>query len=292
MSKEIGTIFDECIQRMASGEQLTECIQRYPQYVEELTPLLETASITRNVALSISCSPQAKLKGLKRLTTVLVNNRAKKQAEENSWFTLFGWPRITAKPVMLVLVAALTTAIMVLGTGAASSNSIPGEPLYWVKSQTENVSLIMPQSDISRAQTHVRLANERVHEIKQLVNNGNLNIAEQHIKTVRKHLGASAVYINIPTVNNPIEMPVNHTSQRNYAGSVELRANLVKDMAEFSSQFEDIIKKAPSRKKTKIDMLLHNSELHYVSLISALDGKPLPTHQPFSRFETPRPRRY
>ena len=292
MNKKIETIFAECIQRMASGEQLAECIQRYPQYVEELKPLLETASITRDVALSISYNPQAKLKGLKRLTNSLVSNQNEKQAEKNSWFTLFAWPRIAAKPVMLVLVAVFTTTSLALSTGVASSNSMPGEPLYWVKSQTENVSLMLPQSDISKAQTHVRLANERIREIKQLVNKGNLNSAEQHMKTVRRHLAASALYVNIPTVNNHIEMPVNQTRQRNHTGSVKLRDHLAKDMAAFSAQFEDIIKKAPYRKRAKIDMLLHNSELHYVSLIAALDGKPLPTHQPFSRFETPRPRRY
>ena len=36
----------------------------------------------------------------------------------------------------------------------ASSESVPGDTLYWVKRTKESISLMIPQSDMSRAERH------------------------------------------------------------------------------------------------------------------------------------------
>ncbi|MBK8023696.1 MAG: hypothetical protein IPK19_20230 [Chloroflexi bacterium] len=41
--------FDDCIQRMASGESLERCLSRYPAFANDLRPLLETTSTLRRL---------------------------------------------------------------------------------------------------------------------------------------------------------------------------------------------------------------------------------------------------
>ncbi len=54
----------------------------------------------------------------------------------------------------------------------ASTDSVPRGALCSVKSLKENVSLMMPKSDMSKAEEHVRLASERSREISMLVDRG------------------------------------------------------------------------------------------------------------------------
>lgn len=287
MGRELENIFDECVGRLAGGERVDECVQRYPEYREELVPLLEVAAATMGAASSAVYRPESKARGLSRLTTELAHSGVRKRP----WYAMPSWSQIAARPVVLGLVAALVTTGMAVGTGMASSDSVPGEPLYWIKSRTENISLILPQSDMSRAQAHARLANERVREIERLANKGRLDDAERHVKNVRHHLGETADYVNVSTVSNPIEMPVSRSRTTiRYTDADKLRTRLERDMEVFTAQFEEMMKTVPPGMRVRIDILMRNSELHYVSLILALEGSPMQTRQPFSRFGPPRPR--
>jgi hypothetical protein len=92
--------------------------------------------------------------------------------------------------------ASIILVIIVLAAGSgtvyAANGSLPGEPLYSVKTATESVRLAFAFSEEAKADLYVSLADRRVDEIIQMAEKGN---AEQVVNTTDKleeHLLAMA----------------------------------------------------------------------------------------------------
>ncbi len=88
---------------------------------------------------------------------------------------------LTARRRAVISVATVTagvvvaTGIVVGGGVAASSDSLPGEPLYAVKRATESVQLRTASGLLARGNKHLELATTRATEIEKLVQEGSLN---------------------------------------------------------------------------------------------------------------------
>ena len=105
----------------------------------------------------------------------------------------------------------MAIVIMLTGVGAttaAASNSVPGEPLYWVKTPGRNVESRLPRSDESRANYEAKLAKARGDEMNKLIQRGRFRRGERrhdrmdiHLKRCARHAGITV------TVMNPVEMP-------------------------------------------------------------------------------------
>ena len=149
MSRDLDNAFNDCLERMSSGEDIQQCVGRYPEYLEELLPLLQTAMATEQVASEATDRAEAKARGLSRLMEAL-NDRGVPRKRGVSFFFL----RPLARPVAMGLGALLLVGFAAGGTAVASSNSVPGDTLYWVKTARENISLRFPPSDMERAQAH------------------------------------------------------------------------------------------------------------------------------------------
>ena len=80
-----------------------------------------------------------------------------------------------ANSIVLGFALVLMTAVAAGGTTIASADSVPGDPLYWVKTTKESITLRMNSSDMAKAQTHARLAGERGDEMRKLISNGRLH---------------------------------------------------------------------------------------------------------------------
>ena len=60
MSKKFDDVLDDCLERIANGERLEACLDDYPQYRQQLIPLLQMARATANVAAIVSPESDAK----------------------------------------------------------------------------------------------------------------------------------------------------------------------------------------------------------------------------------------
>jgi hypothetical protein len=191
-----------------------------------------------------------------------------------------------AKPIALGLVAASLMVLAAGGATLASANSVPGEPLYWIKTTKENISMKLPRSDISRAQAHARRANVRGHEMRRLIAKGNIQGAELLAARMRRHLNESAMYAGVLIPVDHIEMPARPMRLKVGRRSLELRAILEDDGRLLRVELIRLAREAPPGQQRKIRRLLRGSDLRYRVLIEAIEPRESPGSLPFWRVES------
>jgi len=161
----IETIFNECLEKLLTGtETVEQCLQRYPNYAQELEPLLRTA-MSVNKAVDIAPSPELKARVRYDLQLKMAAVGKPRRA---SWLSL--QPRWATTMIAVMFV-------FVLGGGAvlAADSSMPGSLLYPIKILTENISLKLAGSDIEKAELSLTFADRRVEEMNYLIENDKLN---------------------------------------------------------------------------------------------------------------------
>jgi len=167
MARKLDDIFNECYERMRSGESLKSCLDRYPEYRVELEALLKTAFDIGRRASYIYPRPEFKHWARTRLEGAQHYAKQQDQAEKpspSSW-----WQRSW--------VVAATAAVILLLTGgtamaAASSEAMPDEPLYPIKLATEEMRVALAFSEESKAEVHIQLAETRSVEVEAMANEG------------------------------------------------------------------------------------------------------------------------
>ena len=287
MSRTVDDILDDCLERLAGGEGVDECASRYPEHRAELMPLLKAAAATMKAASSVSYRPEAKARGLDRLMAA-VAQRQTPQPRRIAWLD---WRPRLARPLLAGLAAVLLTAGMAVGTGAASSDSVPGEPLYWVKTTRENVSLMVPQSDMDRAKLHISLARNRGDEMRRLMARGRYDDAEPLVKRIRHHLSESTEFVGVLTPPNPVDMPRRWAVLENGESVAELRIILRRDGRHLRAKIREQLRRLPpGERRKRLDLLRRRAELGYWALIASLAESDSQTWRPLWRTEHSRPR--
>lgn len=158
---EFEHLLSDCLERLARGETVEDCLARYPQSAQELAPLLRVAQATLATAASLRPRPEARTAIQERLSRAWRERERKRRRA----LPLLGLLR----PVLVALSLVLLLGFAGWGTAAASAGSLPGEPLYPVKKAGERFLLVITFSSEGKARRHVSLANERAKEMEVLV---------------------------------------------------------------------------------------------------------------------------
>lgn len=155
--KEFNDMLDECLDRMMfKGDTVELCLADYPQYADELKPLLEASLITSRIS-SLEPGQEFKDKARNKLFAILSETEEKRS---RSLFR-FGWQSRWAGVVAVIAVLLIATG----GTAAASIGSMPDDFLYPVKRATEQVQLGFTFTNLGKAEAYARMADRRVEEI-------------------------------------------------------------------------------------------------------------------------------
>ena len=177
--------------------------------------------------------------------------------------------------------AAIAVFVMSAGVAtAASSTSVPGEPLYWVKTTKENIQSSIPRSDESRANYEANLAHVRGDEVSRLIERGNLERADQTMKRMTIHLRRSAHYAGITVTVNPVEMPEKTPARIGPNSAERLGHRLDRDRRQFRTQVERVIVLIPPESRTHIKQYIMRTELGYRLIIGAIQNN-TPANRPF-----------
>ena len=208
MNGEFVEALNDCVERLTGGESIQDCLNRYPMYANELRPLLEVSVSTIRAAEELQPDLSAKQRNFQRFSRA-ISEAARRKQERTPWWQPWKSRRFVplARPV---LVGFMAIAIMLTGIGAttaAASNSVPGEPLYWVKTTRENVESRLPRSDESRANYEAKLAQVRGDEVNELIQRGELTRANSVMVRMTVHLKRCAKHAGITVTVNPVEMP-------------------------------------------------------------------------------------
>ncbi|MCH7652376.1 MAG: hypothetical protein IIB14_01740 [Chloroflexi bacterium] len=258
---------NDCLDRMAEGEDISRCVAGYPEDADELVRLLEAARSTMQANSSLTFSPAAKARGLAKL------NRALSRQRPSSRWRL---PRIhfrsVPRPVLLGIFAIVITFGAVGSTTAASSDSVPGDPLYWLKSLKEKALLGMPRSEMGRAEAHASLASERGEEVRRLIARGKIHEAEDTMLRLNEHLNASAGYVGVLIFGDPLEMPAVRLSGRPSLTASTLKSSLEQDGTLMRVEMLRLLHDAPGPQQRRIRLMFRQSDLGYRVLLDALDG--------------------
>ena len=163
---DLEVILDECLHNVSTrGESIERCLQRYPQQAGQLAALVQVADRireTRHPTLSVSASKAIEQRLLKRATEI-----KQSKAKPSRWPLPFSLRPLVAVAVTLIVVLTLLLA----GGGGivyASTDSLPGSPLYGVKRATEQVQLFLAPMGTGRAELHISFAQRRLEEVQAL----------------------------------------------------------------------------------------------------------------------------
>ena len=184
--KEFNDILDECLDRlMFKGDTVEQCLADYPQYADELKPLLEASLVTSRIS-SLEPDQEFKAKARNELFEVL------RKAEEKGSRSLFrfGW-----QPRWAGVVAVIAVLLIAAGsTAAASMGSMPDDFLYPVKRATEQVQLAFTFTNLGKAEAYARMANRRVEEIIYMANENDIDEIEVLATSLDSSLNNIAEY--------------------------------------------------------------------------------------------------
>ena len=260
-SRRFAEVLSDCLERVEAGEDIHRCAGAYPEHADELLPLLRVAAETRT-ASTLPHAEDARARGLVRFNQALAANQTQYRTRIPARL------RPIAKPLALAFVAVAVTAVAAGGTTVAASNSVPGEPLYWVKTTRESISLrFVPRSDMSAAKVHAGLAEERGKEMRKLIARGNMAGAEKLGDRMRRHLNDSASRIGVVVPVNPREMP--RFKARN-GHPRELRESLEQGGTRLRTGLVQLMRDMPPQRQQRIQHLMRESDLGYRLLLTAL----------------------
>jgi hypothetical protein len=163
---KIDDIFNECYERIRSGESLESCLRSYPQYRAQLEPLLRT---TFDIGRRISyIHPRPEFKHWAQVRIESVQRYPRQQTRAEAPAPSIWWRHGWAVAVSVGIVLVLTTG----STMAASSQALPDQPLYPVKLATEQVQRVLITSDAQKAEFETELAKIRAMELEAMANAG------------------------------------------------------------------------------------------------------------------------
>ncbi len=178
--REFDNVLNECLERLLSrGENLEQCLQGFPEYADELRPLLETALAAKE-ASAIQPRSEFREKARYQFYSALREVERKRSRSFLSWSRQPRWAMVVAIVLILFLAGG--------GTAAAAADSMPDEPLYPVKLATEQVQLAFTFSRLGKAEVYARLTDRRVSEIVSMADKGKPAQVEQAARRLEAYL--------------------------------------------------------------------------------------------------------
>ena len=287
MSQEFTEALNDCLDRLVKGEDIHDCLRRYPQQAGELEPLLHVALATINAAEEVRPDPQARDRNFLRFSEA-VQQQSSRPRRRMSWFQ-FRWLPV-ARPIAVGLASIL---VFVMGAGvatAASSESVPGEPLYWVKTAKENVEGRLPRSDDGRANFEAALAEARGKEVGKLIERGQFTRADVTVRRMNDNLVRCARYAGVSVAVNPVEMPTRPPATIGQIRAELLVRGLEQDREVFRSKVKHILSRLSPQDRRRAEQVFRGTELRYWMLIHAMKTTE-PDSRPYLVFPVNHPRR-
>jgi Domain of unknown function (DUF5667) len=195
---KLDEILNECLGRLVSGcEDIDECLAAYPEYAEELRPMLMTAMLARKAA-SVEPSPEFRVRARYQFNAAVSDATDRKKRRPLAW--QHNWALAASLSLMMILSGG--------GIVAASGESMPDSPLYQVKLAVEQAQIFFTPSASAKADLYVKLADKRVAEIINMAKEGNAEVVKSTNELLAKDLSMITNY----SANNYVDWgPANNT---------------------------------------------------------------------------------
>jgi hypothetical protein len=172
--------FAECADMLVSGASVAACLERFPEHAAQLEPML--LSITRVRGLCAVPARSAGVAAASRAsfmaeTARVQRSRAAVLPTIPWWqrvFTIFqpaGYGAAHTRPIALlpILLILFISGIVISGSVTLAAGALPGDPLYGVKTATEDVRLFFTPDEGVRSQLRREFGQRRIDEAQAVV---------------------------------------------------------------------------------------------------------------------------
>ncbi|MBZ0291089.1 MAG: LysM peptidoglycan-binding domain-containing protein, partial [Anaerolineae bacterium] len=122
--------FNDCVTRLNNGDTIEACLNAYPQFAEELRPMLLTSQTVRQSRIDANEVHSAQIRGRAHVLDAM-QSAARPYEQPRRGVSLL---QLGALAASLLLVLSIF-----LGGTLMAENSLPGDPLYNYKRLTEQV---------------------------------------------------------------------------------------------------------------------------------------------------------
>jgi len=165
---EFEAILAQCTEDLLRQHRtLDECLQTYPHYAAQLKPLLLAGMMTNRLK-----APQLSKQSVNALEMRLrTQMKQQKRLPQRRSGLYYGLSRLAAVLAIAFILAFGSSA----GLVAASSNSIPGDPLYGIKRLWEAIVLALSPLTGPQNVLWQHIAETRLDEIERLAAEGKLD---------------------------------------------------------------------------------------------------------------------
>lgn len=158
-------VLEICLQDIENGADVDTVLFRYPEFADELRPILETAIKAQSIAVPGPADHVMHHNRMAILQHAAELREAKAQPSRGFWSVY-----LRRALVSLAVIAALF--ISSTGLVSAASTTLPGDNLYSVKRTWEDVSVLFTFSKHAREALEVEHENERLDELYELFAEG------------------------------------------------------------------------------------------------------------------------
>ena len=160
--QDLNLVFDRCLEKLQSGSSLEAVLAEYPEWADELRPVLESVMALWQARGSDTVPVAAMTRSRARLYEEAQRRRAVER-QPSLWQRLLrSVQRVTVPAVILLVVAGLAL------TGLASVKALPGEALYQVKIVAERITLNLPATASDRLIREETYDTRRFTEVEAL----------------------------------------------------------------------------------------------------------------------------
>ncbi|MEP7134934.1 MAG: DUF5666 domain-containing protein [Chloroflexota bacterium] len=161
MSK-LDQILEVCLQAIERGDTIETIVSRYPQFADELRPILEAAVSMKNKNLFEVPSDVVRRNRAKLFQQAAEMREGRvKRGSQGVWFIAFRRALVTL--IVLAFVFASGTGLV-----RAASSTLPGDQLYPVKRTWEDILVFVTLGSQHRETLELEQENERLGELREL----------------------------------------------------------------------------------------------------------------------------
>lgn len=227
MSRTIDYILEECLYQIKMKKlTLLECLDKYPEFREELEPILKLA-LTLKPLPKAKASKEYKNKSIKSILSQLESERKTEKGIKLPFF----------KTTLAKVALAITIILCILiGLVYASSFSLANSPLYSIKRATENIQVSLTFGNTEKSKLHLKLAEKRSDEIKELV----------------KQKDAPAINKTAQEMKKEINHALQEAKQAPPEDKQNLMSNIVASAEKQQKVLKEITPQAPEEAKTAL----------------------------------------
>ena len=164
MAERLEEILDSCLNAMRKGKSIEYCLLLYPEYAQELEPLLRLASEIDEIP-----KPEPKKEAV-NVMLMKIGEAVVEQSEQEPVLGKFFRRPFLTKPVLVKSLATMLIAIIAMWSmGMVSSRSIPGDILYPIKTTTERVKFTLTRNTEGRVELRLVFADRRLYELLKVL---------------------------------------------------------------------------------------------------------------------------